>query len=289
MNLPSPLKLVLVGVLLAGSSISDVAAQAQVIYRETFGAPNPPSTDLSTTLFDWQQFSTTGAALTAARINVSAVGRPTDVENVNAGPNSDGTFGAYANGIQFVMPAATNLAITTEFSLNIADYEPNSLTFSWYAGNNNTSSTQQLVVRIGSDWYASTTPLSTSSAITLANFATQAQLQSIVFDPTASSWQLINFNGDYIVGGTPGTGTAVNSTLGALSLGASPISDLTGTITGFGLYSVTNSSNSRFDTFEISGIAVVPEPSVYGLIFAGGLVLFCFGRRLGLRRRAASH
>lgn len=240
-----------------------------MIYREIFGNPTS-TTDTLSTAYGWQQFNATGVAITTNTINRMTNGRTTDVANVNAGLNPDGTSGAYALGLQY-MNSATNLAITTEYSVNIADYQPGSLQFSLYLGNASTASTQRVVVRIGSDWYASNTTLSmTTAGITLANFSTQAQLKTLTFDPTASSWSTINFNGNYVVGGS-----ATNSTAGTMSLGASPGSDLTGTITAFGLYSVVSGGNSRFDTFTISGIAV-PEPAWAQVFLVGGLGLLVF-------------
>src|ERR1051325_6766529 len=117
------------------------AARAEVIYRETFGVPPTSTADYFATNFDWQRYDNNGAQIlttgSSAGVNYSAQGRLTDVANVNAGPNSDGTFGAYTNGILYLAATPSpNVALTTEFSVNPADYAAGSIVFSWYEGNN---------------------------------------------------------------------------------------------------------------------------------------------------------
>src|SRR5262245_34672786 len=201
-------------------------ARADVIYRETFGLTNA-TVDLFATNFDWQRYDNNGAGVTLSAannsgVNFSAQGRPVDVANVNAGPNSDGTFGAYATGIlYFGATPSPSLGFTTEYSINPSNYAAGSIVFSFYEGNNNAPHTFRLLVRVGGIWYASTTVF-TTPVVTLGNFGSQAVLKSIVYDPAPANWLQVNFNGDFILGSTPGTGTTVNSTAGAVTLGAAP-------------------------------------------------------------------
>src|SRR5262245_53024514 len=117
------------------------SARADVIYRETFGLPTNSLADLFPTNFDWQRYDNNGVAIatggTSAGVNFSALGRPVDVANVNAGPNSDGTFGAYTNGILYFGATPTpSLGFTTEYSINPSNYAAGSILFSFYEGNN---------------------------------------------------------------------------------------------------------------------------------------------------------
>jgi len=203
--------------------LSPAPAGADVIYRETFGIAPGATADLFATAFDWQRFDNNGQAITtggsSAGVNFSALGRPVDVANVNAGPNNDGTFVAYTNGIlYFGATPSPSLGFTPEFSVNPSNYVAGSIVFSFYEGNNTAPHTFRLLVRVGGLWYASTTTF-TSPAVALTSFGAQAVLKSIAYDPAPANWQQVNFNGDFILGGTPGTGTTVNSTAGAVSLG----------------------------------------------------------------------
>jgi hypothetical protein len=240
------------------SNLLGVATQGAVLYRETFGTAPGATVDSFATVFDWQRFdnncreiTTTG---TASGVNYTVDGRPIDVANVNAGPNNDGTLGAYANGILYLAATPSpNLALTTEYTFNPADYVPGSVVFKWYEGNNTAPHTFRLLVRVGGRWYASAAVF-TTAAVPLASFGAQAELKTLAYNPGRTNWQSVNFDGDYTVGATPGTGTTKASTLGVLALTGNPSADLTGAITGFGVYGTDGGSgtgNRRIDTFTI--------------------------------------
>src|SRR5262245_38264522 len=121
----------------AGALLLSTTVHADVIYRETFGRPDAPTTDGDTRVWGWQDFLSTGAPNSNTNfsgINGSTAGRPNNVANVNAGPNSDGTFVAYGRGIHFYTTGAAGpiLTFTPEYSIDPSLYQPGSLTFSWY-------------------------------------------------------------------------------------------------------------------------------------------------------------
>src|SRR5882757_2571159 len=242
----------------------NMTVHADVIYRETFGIPPTGVTaDLSATNFNWQRFDNNGAQITtggtAAGVNFSAVGRLVNVTNVNAGPDSDGKFNAYINGILYFAATPTpSVGLTTEYSFDPNDYVAGSVVFSWYEGNALAAQSFRVIVRIGGQWYASTTSYATA-VVALGSFGTAAELKTFTYNPTAANWQVLNFNGNYILGPTPGTGTTVNSSLGTVALGAAPVADLSGPITGFGVYGDNGGAgtgNRRIDTFTISATLI---------------------------------
>ena len=263
---------------------ASIHVRADIIYRETYGIPPGATADLFATAFDWQRFDQNGVEVTtggtAAGVNFSAQGRLSDVANVNAGPNSDGTFDAYVNGILYFAAGTTpSIGFTPEFSLNPANYIPGSIIFSWYEGNNTAPHNFRLAIRNPLGWFASVDTF-TTPAIALTSFGTQAELKSLTYDPTASRWLTVNFDGNYVPGASPGTGTTTNSTLGALSLGGAPAANLVGPITAFGVFGESNggTGNRRIDTFQIDAIPI-PEPSAAVLLASAFIALARRSRR----------
>jgi hypothetical protein len=197
------------------------------------------------------------------------------VANVNAGPNNDGTFGAYTNGILYLgATPSPSLALTTEFPVNPTNYVPGSIVFSWYEGNNTAAHTFRLLVRVGGVWYASTETFVTP-AVSLANFGTQAQLKTITYNPAATNWAQVNFDGDFVLGETPGSGESTPSNLGEVVLGSEPAADLTGTITGFGVYGDNGGSatgNRRIDSFTIEAapVSTAAKPKIASISLSNG-------------------
>jgi regulation of enolase protein 1 (concanavalin A-like superfamily) len=208
---------------------------------------------VASTLFDWQSFESNGVVRTAANVNCTATtpGNPVNVANTSsAGPNSDGSTGALPTGWHYLQPAQ-RLSFTPEFSVNPASFS--SLKFSWFQLNADATRGIRLAIRIGSTWYVSAT-VQTGPAGTTADWATLSQLKEVTFNPAAANWRLLNFNGNYTLGGTPGTGTGTSSTLGNITVGAQPGANLSGTITAFGLFSDgVGTGNSRFDSFTVTG------------------------------------
>ena len=267
------------------TTLTPVDVQADVIYRETFGVAPGTTADLSPKAFDWQRFDNNGIEITttgtASGVNYSVQGRLNNVSNVNAGPNADGTFDPYTNGLLYFADAVSpSLGFTPEFSFDPANYLPGSIAFSWYEGNNTAPHLFRVAVRNPSGWFVSANTFSTP-AISLANFGTQAELKTLTYNPAPSNWLSVNFNGDYTLGGTPGSGFATNSTLGALSLGAAPTAPLLGPISAFGVFGErggTGTGNRRIDTFQIDATPV-PEPSSLGFLAAAGIAFLNASRR----------
>jgi hypothetical protein len=250
------------------------AASAATIYRETFGRPTAGAANILGNIFDWPLYRTTSAGansriLTSAAAGQGGVsgnaasGKPTNVENINAGTNEDGTTGAYPRGIYFFSnttgddAAGPKFAWTPEYTFNPGDYT--NLTFSWYQGDAATTSELRLAIRVGGQWYASATAYANTAAGIggIGTFNANAQLMSLVYSPAAANWLTFAFDGTYDT--TTDTGT--DSTV-ALALGAAPGSNLSGPITAFGLLGANDFGQiRRFDTFQIDGDSVVPEPS----------------------------
>ena len=275
-----------IGILTMLCLTSAAAVDAATLYRETFGRPDTPVGDLSTVVYDWADHSSNGHWVPNVTtnptdptnivanfgINASNNGRPIDVANVNAGPNSDATTGAYGRGLHFLLAAGLSptLAWTPEYSVDPANYS--NLTFSWYAANANAGDQMKLAVRVGSQWYASNTTF-TTAALSLANFTTLAEQKQLVYNPAAANWLTLNFDGTF----DPATDTGTDSSV-ALSTGAAPGSDLSGTITAWGVYFPTALGTRRFDTFQIDGTPV-PEPAACALLLIAGMGLIQIRRR----------
>src|SRR4051812_5501805 len=79
--------------------------RADTIYREIFGNSDA-AVRKTPNLFGWQAYDASGAFFdtTGSGFGVdtgATLGRPTDVANINAGPNADGTFDPLAGGRLF--------------------------------------------------------------------------------------------------------------------------------------------------------------------------------------------
>lgn len=251
--------------------------RADTIYRETFGRPNGSAGNINPTNFQWVLF-TNGIARTDAYGVSPNTGSPTNVGNVNAGPNSDGSFTSDALGINYqdTGSGTNNFSFTPEYSFDPAGYLPGSLVFSWYEGNASVNNTFQVAVQIGGVWYvsaqtfANTIPVSSGGNFgTLPPGGGGAQPMSFTFNPAAANWRTLNFNGSY---STNGGGSFINSSVG-LSAGAPPTSDLSGIITAFGLFGQQNGAvaTMRFDTFAIDATPATPALAVITNLPATGV------------------
>jgi hypothetical protein len=247
-------KLLLAAALLA--SLSSVAGAQGVVYRETFGRPDPATGNINTTLFDWQRFQPTGALAGGGGISSDGTGKPTDLpQTTSAGPVQDGTFNAYAEGWHY-MDGTHVLTMTTEFSFDPAASAP--VSFNWWLGSNTAAggglNDVRVVVRVGGAWYASNEIFTNPSVSAGANFGSTDPLvqgaveRSLIFNPAAANWLQLTFDGDY----NPTTDTGTASTV-PIALGAAAPAPLSGLITGFGFYRAVSGQNFRVDNVTILG------------------------------------
>ena len=244
---------------LLGAHFSSTAIGQTVLYRETFGRPDPAAGNINTTLFDWQRFQPTGALAGGGGVSSDSTGKPIDLpQTTTAGPVQDGTFNAYAEGWSY-MDGTHRLSMTTEYSFNPADAAP--VTFKWWQGANNAAggglNDGRLAIRIGTQWYVTSqifvnTP-SVPAGAAFGNPETDptnpgASPMSFIYDPAPAKWLTLTFDGNY----DPLTDTGTAGTV-PLAVGAAPGAPLSGAITAFGLYRDVSGQNFRFDNFTIEG------------------------------------
>jgi hypothetical protein len=274
------------------SVTAGMTAQADVLYRETFGTDVTGgqgassgydwAIDIGSTALDKSASTDTTAAINRTA-NASKPNSATEtIGQVNAGSVVGATPAAYGAGIPFVTQASGNAIFwTSEFAttsgtgLGINPSSYSSLSFSWNQGNGAVDSSFRLALKINGQWYASQQQFFNTAAVTsAANFATGAELKTFNFAATASSWSLLSFDGTYDVGTHTGTSGTV------LALGSQASSDLSGNIDAFGLFSdaAGTTGNRRFDSFEID-IIPIPEPSSLALLSLAGLGALAFKRR----------
>jgi hypothetical protein len=153
------------------------------------------------------------------------------------------------------------LAMTPEYSFNPADY-PTGVTFSWYQGNQTSPGVQdfKLALQVGGAWYASVTTFSNTPVPNGAAFGTGSEKKSFVYDPAATNWVTLNFNGTHNVTTHASTASSV-----PLSLGGTPAANLSGPITAFGLYRDGTGQNGRFDSFTIEVNAILGDTNGNGI------------------------
>jgi hypothetical protein len=266
-------------VVLAGAILLSMqVTYGDVIYRETFSqtagaantnfdfvgwsgywSPTAQSTDQGNTI------NTNNGATVYNNFGVgSSLGRPSGLNNVNAGANVGNTNGfPFSSG--FLSVSNNILTYTTEYTVDPTLWNVGSISF--YSGN--TSNTfpkgmpgSRIAIQIGGNWYVSATNMVQNNNIAnAAAFATSGQQMIFNWTTAASAWDSLTF--------VPGTSLAVGSVLGS-DLPSAPI-------TAFGLYSdpsvntngVGGIATRRWDTYEIDGTAVVPEPSSVALVLIG--------------------
>jgi len=260
-------RLVFVALFVLATAPSPAPAQ-QVLYRETFGRPELTGNQ-NLPRWGWQRFNANGASsgTTTTGGGVSGDGpggMPTDLANTeSAGPNADGTTGAYVEGWQY-MDGTHRLSMTTEFAFNPADSSP--VTFRWWQGAayNGTPNINEarIAVRINGNWFVTSqifsnidTPVTAGANFGVTDGSAQGAVpKSFVFDPAPANWLTLNFNGDFDAVAM----TATGSNVGDINTGAAAATSLTGTITGFGIYRAVTGANMRFDSFTIEGKGVIP-------------------------------
>jgi hypothetical protein len=273
-------------IVLAGAILLSVqATRADVIYRETFsstaGAANTNFAYVGWSGY-WSPTAQTDDGVVSPLNNFgvgSSVGRPSGgtFTNVNAGTSVGNTNGfAFASGFQAV--SNNILTYTAEYPVDQSVWNVGSISF--YSGNTSNNPNAfpgnnipgfRIAIQMDGNWYASSSNLVQNNNIAnAAAFATSGQQMIFNWTTTASAWDSLTF--------VPGSTLALGGVIG---------SDLPAhTITAFGLYSDPSVSTNgiggigtrRWDSYEIDGTAVVPEPSSVALVLVG------FGALLGFRR-----
>ncbi len=252
----------------ASFAIASAPASAQILLdTENFNFPSgtgSTASDVLNTAYGttsaneltngWAAFSGSTATVVSSTVATVAISDRQSPNGVTSGANQYGFLViAPATGSYLVATAPTTLSINTA--------DPG-LKFTWEEGNSLATDSTRLAIEIGSQWYASSGTFSTS-AQTAGSFGASpgstGTAESLTFSATASNWKLVSF--------TPGT---------TLALGATPSSDLSGSIDGLGFFSaVAAGGNERLDTLQVSAtsLAAAPEPSTDCLMLGGVLAL----------------
>jgi hypothetical protein len=246
--------------------LSMQVTHAQVpIYREVFGNTSG-NTNANLNLVGWSgawgPTATDSSNPSPNNFGISsALGDPQNLDNINAG----GSSLSMANGLAFTSGTGASLnnwiAYTTGYTVDTTANPIQDISF--YAGSaaNGTFGIPgfRIAVQIDGNWYASTTVLANTVAVSsAANFNTGGQQVIFNWTTAASAWDSLSF--------IPSSTLVLGSTLA---------SDLPGdNVTGFGLYSDQEpgggNATRRFDTFQID---TVPEPSSVVLVLLGVGVL----------------
>jgi hypothetical protein len=149
--------------------------------------------------------------------------------------------------------AGTFAVVKTLSGLNAAGCE-----FTWSMGNNLTTSTVRLLVKVGASWYASSGAFSNTSTYTSTTFASTTTgdvRRSLVFSTAAANWRSFTI--------TPGSAMSLGAVLGS----ALPSSQITGI--GFYITTPAGSPVVRLDSLEVTPLTP-PEP-VYSEKFTNTL------------------
>jgi hypothetical protein len=244
-----------IALLAAVTLLGTASAQAAVVYSEDFsGTPNPaPNQTLAGAgwAVDTLETAKTRRYLDGTDVRVYSYASAAREEAFYSSTTLD--TGATGTAFPSIDPA-TNTGITFGTDLQ--------------AGFNGGNVSAKWLVQVGGAWYASATTVTTASA-TFVPF-------TLAYDPTKLNWLTTT--------GITGTGTtAVNPAV----VGA-PASDLSGPITGAGLFIQRTGSNTtgtyNFDNFSVTATEVVtptpvPEPTALGVLGLGAMGLFARRRR----------
>lgn len=186
----------------------------------------------------------------------NASGDPANPANVSA---AAGVSTSLTKGFLYTNGACDFLAFTN-VSISLSAYSD--LTFSWLAGDNVATDKEFAAIKIGSDWYVSdfVTPPNIGSG---GNFPTQAVKKTIDLDLT--HWYQL----------TATIGSAFNIASTATTLPS-------GDISAFGVFGESNGT-MRIDTYSITGMENIPEPSTW-IMLLGGVGMLGFFQRARMRK-----
>jgi hypothetical protein len=170
-------------------------------------------------------------------------------------------------------------AVGTGLSINTAAYENIAISWRENIGAAGTVSTRVLL-QVGGQWYVSAQAFTPTVGANTALDTVGATL-SLNYNPAASSWNSFNL--------TPSTATNGDVAIselqsGTMSIGATAVSDLSGTITGVGLFSQSSTTATiRIDQLNITATPI-PEPAnIAALLGLAGLGLTLIRKRRNAR------
>lgn len=265
-------KIILCGIAAGGILAAAGRAKADIVYYQNFSA-TAGMTPLSSV--NWNACygnSTTDATeaqpgSTGVPANAMISGGPS---GPSASPNVNATYATSSNTDGFVPLLSANgteqlVLYTSEYTVDPSQGAP---TFSWYQASAYSGDSQRLVIKVGGQWYASTSVVTPpAGATTGMQFSQDAALSSTTYTTNASAWQTLNFS------------TSEPLTLGPTLSAPLPAGD----ITAFGVYatiadnggtSVTN-EKTYVDSYEVS----TPEPASAVVFACVAAAWMCNGRR----------
>jgi len=248
-----------VGAFTLAMSLSPVLLGQTEIYRETFGNSDTQNQTLKDISSLWKFYgSFPGKAVVDNTETVACVpfqpGNPTDLPNLGTGYDAQNEERGFfysgpsnADLLLFVdLPEASDTSVVSK----IEPGKHEAITFRWMQ-NNATSDgaadqkTTRFAVKVDGRWYVTDKTFFVPNATFDGNWAGFEE-QSFTYTPSASAWrELLN------------TDVAVTS----MEVGSNPEKDLTGDITGFGIFipgSADGTTTSKptgnvvIDTFSVS-------------------------------------
>jgi len=216
---------------LAGMASFTLPSRADVLLLEAFGENVPDNSPIGGAP-GWHAYALNGGAVTDYT---------SSTPNGNYPTLSHSAVGAGTNGVGYLVMGAgnvvSNVLVWVEAATNLHGKIISGITF--YSKNNAAASTEQVVVRIGNQWFASTATLNDAGGN-----STWA-LNTFTFTTNAAAWLTLNTN---------------NLTLGAV-LG-SPLPG--GSIGAVGIFGQiqADSGKIRIDEFVVNGTATNAAPIV---------------------------
>lgn len=239
-------------------AFASVSAQAQVIYQQVFGNSSGSYVTLASQGIDWKSYFTTwnwnpGAGWVGLGLN-PGTGLTTTSANIGAALPTTPT--SLTNGMYTTSSGGSNQISLYTDALTLDPTSYSGLQFSWYQ--QALTDYTRVLVRVAGTWYLSADKF----------YAPTLTQQTFTYTTDAASWLVL------------GTGTnPYNANVQTLTTTAS--SNLSGSITAFGLYMDTASANwNSVDTFAVTAI---PEPTTTLLLGV------CATGWIGLALRRKSH
>jgi hypothetical protein len=149
--------------------------------------------------------------------------------------DANGSGGGIGSGIAWVWHKGScqNLIYTTEYTVDASTYSEVEFKYDLRRHSSYSSTPQvSIAVQVGGNWYVSKT-IYTSTSTTFAT-------KTLVYDPAKENWDTLN--------------------IATAARGSTASADLSGNITGFGLYSdsgnVGNDCTAEYDNFTVNGTIV---------------------------------